>query len=118
MVIAALLALLMHLPAALSVERLITAIQAAFPLLGFAWAMVNVNSLPTVEDMTTWERLGTHTGLYYLASQTAAITGPPLAGLFIDLLGYSSLFPFSIVFQALSALTLQQVKRGEPRRGY
>jgi MFS family permease len=68
--------------------------------------------------MTTRERLGTHTGLYYLASQTAAITGPPLAGLFIDLLGYSSLFPFSIVFLALSALTLQQVKRGEPRRGY
>jgi len=36
MVIAALLALLMHLPAALSVERLIVAIQAVFPLPGFA----------------------------------------------------------------------------------
>ena len=117
-IIVALLALLIYLPAVLSVEQLITAIQAAFLLLGFAWALVNVNSLPTVVDMTTRERLGTHTGLYYLASQTAAITGPPLAGLFIDLLGYSSLFPFSIVFLALSALTLQQVKRGEPRRGY
>jgi maltose/moltooligosaccharide transporter len=117
-IIVALLALLVHLPAVLSVERLITAIQAAFLLLGFAWALVNVNSLPTVVDMTTRERLGTHTGLYYFASQTAAITGPPLAGLFIDLLGYSSLFPFSIVFLALSALTLQRVKRGEPRRGY
>jgi MFS family permease len=117
-IIVALLALLIYLPAVLSVERLITAIQAAFLLLGFAWALVNVNSLPTVVDMTTRERLGTHTGLYYLASQTAAITGPPLAGLFIDLLGYSSLFPFSIVFLALSALTLQRVKRGEPRRGY
>jgi maltose/moltooligosaccharide transporter len=117
-IIVALLALLVYLPAVLSVERLITAIQAAFLLLGFAWALVNVNSLPTVVDMTTRERLGTHTGLYYFASQTAAITGPPLAGLFIDLLGYSSLFPFSIVFLALSALTLQRVKRGEPRRGY
>ncbi|MCC6059660.1 MAG: SLC45 family MFS transporter [Thermofilum sp.] len=117
-IIVALLALLIYLPAVLSVERLITAIQAAFLLLGFAWALVNVNSLPTVVDMTTRERLGTHTGLYYFASQTAAITGPPLAGLFIDLLGYSSLFPFSIVFLALSALTLQRVKRGEPRRGY
>ncbi len=117
-IIVALLALLVYLPAVLSVERLITAIQAAFLLLGFAWALVNVNSLPTVVDMTTREKLGTHTGLYYFASQTAAITGPPLAGLFIDLLGYSSLFPFSIVFLALSALTLQRVKRGEPRRGY
>jgi len=116
--IIALLALVIYLPAVLSTEQLITAIQAIFLLLGFAWALVNVNSLPTVVDMTTRERLGTHTGLYYFASQTAAITGPPFAGLFIDIAGYASLFPFSIVFLALSALTLQRVKRGEPRKGY
>ncbi|MEM0093614.1 MAG: MFS transporter [Thermofilum sp.] len=79
---------------------------------------MNVNSLPTVVDMTSREKLGTYTGLYYFASQTAAITGPPIAGLFIDLLGYGALFPFSLIFLALSVVTLQFVKRGEARRGF
>ena len=116
--IIALILALMYLPSVLSTAVLVTAIQAVFLAIGFSWALVNVNSLPTVVDMTSREKLGTFTGLYYFASQTAAITGPPLAGLFIDVAGYGSLFPFSVLFLALSALTLQMVKRGEARKGF
>jgi MFS-type transporter involved in bile tolerance (Atg22 family) len=94
--IIALILALMYLPSVLSTAVLVTAIQAVFLAIGFSWALVNVNSLPTVVDMTSREKLGTFTGLYYFASQTAAITGPPLAGFFIDVAGYGSLFPFSV----------------------
>ncbi|MEM0495354.1 MAG: MFS transporter [Thermofilum sp.] len=118
LLILVLLSLAMQLPEILPVEVAVLYIQGVFLLLGFSWALVNVNSLPTVVDMTSREKLGTYTGLYYFASQTAAITGPPIAGLFIDLLGYGALFPFSLIFLALSAVTLQFVKRGEARRGF
>lgn len=92
--------------------------EVSFFLIGFAWALVNVNSLPAVVDMASRDKLGTHTGLYYFASQSAAIMSPPLAGLFIDFLGYASLFPFSMVFLLLSVLALQRVRRGEARVGF
>ena len=80
---------------------------------GIGWAMVNVNSLPTVVDMTSDEKVGGYTGLYYFFSMAANIIAPPLSGLFIDLTGYGSLMIFSAVFFALSALTLLKVKRGD-----
>lgn len=99
-------------------QALVTTVEVLFLLGGFAWALVNVNSLPTVVDMTTREKLGAYTGLYYFASQSASIAAPPLAGLFIDVAGYSTLMPYSIAFLALSAVTLQFVRRGEARKGF
>jgi len=68
--------------------------------------------------MTTREKLGAYTGHYYFASQSAAILAPPIAGLFIDLLGYPTLMPYSIAFLLLSAVTLQFVSKGEARKGF
>ncbi len=84
-----------------------------FFLGGIGWGMVNVNSLPMVVDMTVEEKLGGYTGLYYFSSQAANIVAPPLAGIFIDVSGYNSLLIFSMVFFALSVITLQNVKRGD-----
>ncbi len=47
---------------------------------GAAWALININSLPMVVDMTTLARVGTYTGLYYLFSTLAAIVGPNVNG--------------------------------------
>ncbi|MEM1521879.1 MAG: MFS transporter [Thermofilaceae archaeon] len=102
----------------LSPSLLVSFIAVSFLLVGFSWALVNVNSLPAVVDMTTRDKLGTNTGLYYFASQSAAIVSPPIAGLFIDLLGYVTLFPLSIVFLLISVLVLQKVRRGEARTGF
>ena len=116
--IIALILIAMNLQLKFQGAQLVLAFEAVFFFAGFTWALVNVNSLPTVVDMTTYEKLGTYTGLYYFASQTASTIAPPLAGLFIDIASYYILFPYSIAFFALSALTLQLVKRGEPRKGY
>ena len=80
---------------------------------GMGWAMVNVNSLPMVVDMTTEEKLGGYTGLYYFFSQAANLVAPPLAGAFLDLIGYRTLIPFSIAFFILSAVAMQFVRRGD-----
>ncbi|MCD6523968.1 MAG: SLC45 family MFS transporter [Thermococcus sp.] len=80
---------------------------------GIGWAMVNVNSLPMVVDMTTEEKLGGYTGLYYFFSQAANLVAPPLAGAFLDVIGYKTLLPFAVVFFLLAALTMQFVKRGD-----
>ncbi|ASI99821.1 SLC45 family MFS transporter [Thermococcus celer] len=80
---------------------------------GLGWAMVNVNSLPMVVDMTTEEKLGGYTGLYYFFSQAANLVAPPLAGAFLDLIGYRTLLPFAVTFFILAAIAMQFVRRGD-----
>ncbi|MFN3691377.1 MAG: SLC45 family MFS transporter [Fervidobacterium sp.] len=84
-----------------------------FALGGLGWAMVNVNSLPTIVDMTEEEKVGGYTGLYYFFSMAANIIAPPFAGIFIDKIGYNTLFAVSITFLMISLITLQYVKRGD-----
>ena len=49
--------------------------------------MVNVNSLPLVYDHGDEKRIGAFTGLYYLSSQLAAVLGPTLGGILVDVMG-------------------------------
>jgi maltose/moltooligosaccharide transporter len=81
-------------------------------LAGFCWALVNVNSLPLVYDYGDERRIGAYTGLYYFASQSAAILGPTLGGGFVELMGsnYRFMWLFSMLFMALAYLTMTQVK--------
>ncbi len=83
---------------------------------GAAWALVNINSLPMVVDITDDERLlGTYTGLYYFASMSAAIAGPVLNGVIIDLSGsnYNMIFFVTPFFFALAVVAMLMVTRGE-----
>ena len=82
---------------------------------GVAWASINVNSLPMVVDMTALEQVGTYTGLYYLFSTLAAITGPIVYGFIIQLSGgaYSLLMLISPIFMALALISISGVTRGE-----
>jgi MFS family permease len=79
---------------------------------GFFWAMVNVNSLPLVYDYGDESRIGAYTGLYYFSSQTAAVLGPTLGGVMVDVLGnqYRWLFIFGTFFMILAWLVMTQVK--------
>ncbi len=99
-----------------SSKSLLNSLFILFAISGLGWALVNVNSLPMVVDMTDQEKVGGYTGLYYFFSMAANIFAPPLAGAFIDLAGYNSLVPFSIAFVILSAFTMLFVKRGEVTR--
>ena len=85
---------------------------------GFAWALININSLPMVVDMTDDTRIGTFTGLYYFFSTLAAIIGPIMYGWIIQLSGskYNLLMLISPVFMALAFICMAFVKRGEAKK--
>lgn len=81
-------------------------------LAGAFWACVNVNSLPLVYDYGDERKIGAYTGLYYFASQSAAVLGPTLGGITVDVMGdqYRWLWLFSTVFMALAFGTMTRVK--------
>ncbi len=83
---------------------------------GIAWALINVNSLPMVYDVGGDERIGAFTGLYYFASNIAAVAGPQVVGILVDLTGknYRVMFLFSALFMALAGYFMSRVR--EARR--
>jgi Na+/melibiose symporter-like transporter len=93
----------------------------SLPLLlcGAAWAMVNVNVLPMVVDMTDDLRVGTYTGLYYIFYTLAAILGPNLNGWIVQLAnGNYNLMPLTSALFCLIAIGLMWgVRRGEAKAG-
>jgi MFS family permease len=82
---------------------------------GIAWALININSLPMVVDMTTLARVGTFTGLYYLFSTLSAIVGPILNGLIVQLSGnqYGTVMLAGPIFLAIALVLMLGVKKGE-----
>lgn len=97
----------------ISTDFVVKVFSGLFLLGGFGWGLVNVNSLPMVVDMTTEEKVGGYTGLYYFFSMAANIFAPPLSGIAIDHFGYSSLFVFAAIFFILALIAVQFVKRGD-----
>lgn len=85
--------------------------------LGIAWALININSLPMVVDMTDAVHIGTYTGLYYLFSTLAAIIGPILYGGIIQASKdqYRLLMLVSPIFLLFALLAMLGVKRGEAK---
>jgi MFS family permease len=79
---------------------------------GFFWALINVNSLPMVYDVGGNERIGVYTGLYYLASNIAAVAGPQLVGLLIQVSGdnYRLMFVFSAVSMVMAGILMARVR--------
>ena len=88
-------------------------LAALFAVGGLGWSLVNVNSLPMVVDMTTLEKVGGYTGLYYFFSQAANIVAPPVAGALIDAFGYASLMVFAAVLFVVAFILMSRVRRGE-----
>ena len=82
---------------------------------GVAWSLININSLPMVVDMVELARVGTYTGLYYLFSTLAAIAGPNVNGLIIQVSGnnYNSIMLMAAVFMILALILMWGVRRGE-----
>lgn len=94
----------------------ITYIAILMGIGGLFWALININSFPMVVEMTTENKIGAYTGLYYFFSSLAAITVPPLLGFIIDYVGYGSLFLASVSFLLLAFITMMFVKKGESEK--
>ena len=84
-----------------------------FALVGFAWAAINVNSLPMVVEMCKGSDIGKFTGYYYTASMAAQVVTPILAGTLMRSISYKILFPYASLFVLLSFLTMTQVRHGD-----
>ena len=84
-----------------------------FVLIGFAWAAINVNSLPMVVEMCHLSDVGKFTGYYYTFSMAAQIITPIVAGALIENISYNVLFLYSAVFVAASFVTMLFVKHGD-----
>lgn len=84
-----------------------------FALVGFAWAAINVNSLPMVVEMCKGSDVGKFTGYYYTASMAAQVVTPILAGTLMNRISYKILFPYAALFVALSFVTLFFVRHGD-----
>ncbi|MBR2540142.1 MAG: MFS transporter [Mogibacterium sp.] len=84
-----------------------------FALVGFAWAAINVNSLPMVVEMCRGSDIGKFTGYYYTASMAAQVVTPILAGFLMRNISYKILFPYAALFVALSFVTMTRVKHGD-----
>ncbi len=124
-----LMASLMLLMFILPVESLIVSLGSGGPLgplytispilmlAGVSWALINVNSLPMVVDMTEDVRIGTYTGLYYLFSTLAAIAGPNINGMLIQFTGknYGMTMLIGPIFMALALAMMLGVRRGEAK---
>ena len=86
---------------------------------GASWALVNINSLPMIVDTSTDERmLGTFVGLYYIASQLAAILGPGITGKVVDLSGgdFRKIFLVVTIFFVLAIIFMFFVTTGESKK--
>jgi MFS family permease len=68
-----------------------------------------------VYDHGDEKRIGAFTGLYYLSSQFAAVLGPTLGGVLVDVMGdsYRWLWLFSAVFMAVALAMMLRVRRRE-----
>ena len=86
-----------------------------FALVGFAWAAINVNSLPMVVEMCKGSDIGKFTGYYYTASMAAQVVTPTLAGTLMEHISNKVLFPYAALFVALSFVTMCFVKHGDAK---
>jgi MFS family permease len=82
---------------------------------GAGWALININSLPMVVDMTDAARIGTYTGLYYLFSTFSAIVGPNVNGWIIQLTGnnFNSIMIVAPFFMLAALGLMVGVHKGE-----
>jgi len=96
-------------------KAVLTVIGSLMMVAGAGWALININSLPMVVDMTDAARIGTYTGLYYLFSTFSAIVGPNSNSWIIKLTGdnYSSIMLVAPIFMAMALVLMLGVKRGE-----
>ena len=98
-------------------KSVLVVMGALMMIAGAGWALININSLPMVVDMTENVRIGTYTGLYYLFSTLSAIVGPISNGWLIKMTGdnYNSMMIAAPVCMVVAFLLMLGVRRGEAR---
>ena len=81
-------------------------------LLGFGWALINVNSYPMMVEMASGKNIGKFTGYYYSASMLAQSITPILVGIIMtnSNIGLKALYVYACVFMVLALFTFTFIK--------
>ncbi len=103
--------------AAMFIKQETPLMYAVFGLVGIGWASINVNSFPMAVEMCKGADVGKYTGYYYTFSMAAQVITPILSGVLIKRLpwGYNILFPYAVIFSALSFVTMCFVRHGDSK---
>ena len=81
-------------------------------LIGFGWALININSFPMVVEYSNSKNLGKFTSYYYISSMLAQSITPILVGLIMDfnVLGQKLLFVYASTLMILAIIVFCFVK--------
>ena len=90
-------------------------INLGFVIVGVSWGAINVNSFPMVVEIANDGDVGKYTGYYYVFSMAAQILTPVLSGVLLQMVSYTTLFPYACGFSVLAFLTMIMVKHGDTR---
>lgn len=90
-------------------------IGALLMVVGAAWAMININTMPMVVNLSDPVHIGALTGLYYLSSTLASIVGPNLNGWIVQFSGknYNSIMIVASFFFIAAFVLMLGVQRGD-----
>ncbi|MCH8906145.1 MAG: MFS transporter [Candidatus Heimdallarchaeota archaeon] len=83
----------------------------AFFFAGAGWGLVTANAIVIVWELAKDNGIGT--GMYYAFASIAAISGPTIAGIIMDIFGVQWLFRFSLFFFILGSIAILRVIKGE-----
>lgn len=78
---------------------------------GLAWAFINIHSYPSVVDLTTAQKIGLFTGIYYVFSSLSQMVGPAIVGFFMDQFGNEYMFLSASFFAIIALLFMIPVHR-------
>lgn len=82
--------------------------------LGFCMSLIIINDLPLLYDIGGDGRIGAYTGVYFVATQLAAVLGPTLAGLATDLAGtHRVIFALAALWALVAVVVLRQVRAAQ-----
>jgi MFS family permease len=87
--------------------------------LGFFFSLIVINDLPLLYDIGDDGRIGAYTGVYFVATQLAAVLGPTLAGIATDIAGsHRVIFAFAAFCALFAWFLLRQVRIARPAGVY
>ena len=95
-----------------SISNWVWAIYVCTILIGFSWALVNINSYPMIVEMANKNNIGKFTGYYYSASMIAQTLTPILIGIIMSLndSGLRLLYVYSAFMMILAMVVFLFVK--------
>jgi MFS family permease len=84
--------------------------------LGFFFSLIVINDLPLLYDFGDDSQIGAYTGVYFVATQSAAVLGPTLAGFTIEIVGnHRAIFAFAALCAIFAWYLLQKVQIARPQ---